>query len=89
MMDSAPLTPLQNPLAMLSLFGLDFGHGPSTSILLALVFGVWLIYTLIATYHWVKYSHGSMAALPALFVHLVVSVGIMSYAISGSLLPTT
>lgn len=87
-MQNAPLVPLQDPLVTLSKLGLTIPQGSGTMIVLAIVFGIWLIYTLVVTYHWLKYSHGSMASLPALFVHLVISAVIMSYALSGSLLPT-
>ena len=86
-MQGAPLVPLQNPLEMFAKFGVLLPTGGIT-LVLAVVFGIWLIYTIVVTYHWFKYSHGSMATLPVLFVHLVVSVGCMTYALTGGLLPT-
>lgn len=47
------------------------------------VFAFWALYTLIAIYHWLKYSHASWLAFPAIAVHLVVSVALISYALSG------
>lgn len=50
------------------------------------VFAFWIIYTLVAVYHWLKYSHDSWIAFPAMAVHFVVSIVLISYALSGSLL---
>jgi hypothetical protein len=82
-----PLTPFQNPLETLANLGVPI---PTSALKIALitVFVVWLVYTLIAIYHWLRYSHASVVAFPAIFVHLVVSVGIMSYALTGSIIPT-
>lgn len=43
----------------------------------------WIIYTLVAIYHWVKYSHAALVAIPAIAVHLAISLILMGYAISG------
>ncbi len=48
-----------------------------------LVFFVWLIYTLIASYHWLRYSNNSTLALSAITTHLIVSAWLAVYAISG------
>lgn len=48
------------------------------------VFAFWAVYTLIAIYHWLKYSHASWVASPAIALHLAVSIAIMSYALSGN-----
>lgn len=48
------------------------------------VFAFWAIYTLIAIYHWLKYSHASLIAFPAIAVHVFVSFSLMTYALSGT-----
>lgn len=47
------------------------------------VFAFWAIYTLVAIYHWLKYSHASLVAAPAIAAHLFVSFALMSFALSG------
>lgn len=48
------------------------------------VFAFWAVYTLVAIYHWLKYSHASLIAFPAIGVHLFISFALMSYALSGT-----
>lgn len=48
------------------------------------VFIIWAIYTLVAIYHWLKYSHASLLAFPAIAVHLFISLALMTYALSGT-----
>jgi len=48
-----------------------------------LVVVYWLIYTLIAVYHWLTYSHNANIAAPAIVLHIFVSLVLMGYAISG------
>ncbi len=43
---------------------------------------VWTLYTLIISYHWFHYSHGSRTAMPAVALHLVVSLLLALYAFS-------
>lgn len=63
---------------------------PSAGILLEwflyIVFAFWAIYTLVAVYHWLKYSHASWVAFPAIAVHALISLSLMSYALSGNAL---
>lgn len=58
--------------------------GTITIWVLYAVFAFWAIYTLVAIYHWLKYSHASWVAFPAIGVHLFVSFALMSYALSGT-----
>ncbi len=51
---------------------------------LYIVFVFWAGYTLIAIYHWLRYSHASWLAFPAIAVHLLLSLMLMSYALSGN-----
>ncbi|HVM58768.1 MAG TPA: hypothetical protein VMT80_00325 [Candidatus Paceibacterota bacterium] len=81
-MPDAPLQPFSAP---------SFVHlvAPSVGSLLGwfLVFilGCWAVYTLIAIYHWIRYSHNAAFALPAIATHLIVSLACVSYALSGTL----
>lgn len=68
--------------------GIDLSSGLAIEIMLGIVFGFWLIYTLVAIYHWMKYSHSSLIAFPVIFLHLVVSVALMSYGLTGNIIPT-
>ena len=52
---------------------------------LYVVFAFWAFYTLVAIYHWLKYSHASWVTFPAIAVHLFISLAIMSYALYGSI----
>jgi hypothetical protein len=53
--------------------------------MLYLVFAFWAIYSLVALYHWLKYSHASWLAFPAIAVHVFVSLALMSYGLSGDI----
>ncbi len=81
------------PLHPFSLPELAFVHlsatiSPGTLVvwLLYAVFAFWALYTLVAIYHWLKYSHASWIAFPAIAVHLFVSLALMAYALSGTII---
>ena len=57
--------------------------GQAVSIAFALLFAFWAIYSVITTYHWLRYGHSSAVAIPALITHVVVSAFLAMYAISG------
>jgi len=63
-------------------------NGLSSGVVLAwalfFVFVFWAVYTLVAIYHWFKYSHASWVAFPAIAVHLFVSFVLIVYAVSGA-----
>lgn len=50
---------------------------------LYIVFAFWAVYTVVAIYHWFKYSHASWVAFPAIAAHLFISFALMSYTLSG------
>jgi hypothetical protein len=54
-----------------------------TKILLGFVFIFWAAYTIIAIYHWFKYSHASLVAIPAIVAHLCVSFALIAFTLSG------
>ncbi|MHB1162967.1 MAG: hypothetical protein ACYCZZ_00330 [Minisyncoccota bacterium] len=84
-MSNQPLHPFSPPAALLSY--LPNGLTPDTLVAWALylVFAFWALYTLVAIYHWLKYSHASRVAFPAIAVHLLVSFALMAYALSGTI----
>jgi len=51
------------------------------ALLFTLLF--WAIYTLVAVYHWIKFSHAASVAYPAIVIHLMVSGSIMLFALSS------
>ncbi len=85
-MPDQPLQPFVSPSTLFSHFNLPAGvsSGVAVEWLLYAVFAFWAFYTLIAAYHWLKYSHGALVALPAIVVHLALSFSLMSYALSGN-----
>lgn len=48
-----------------------------------LVFILWAVYTLIAAYHWLRYSNNITLALSMLTAHLVISAWLAIYTVSG------
>lgn len=52
-------------------------------VILTIAFGIWVLYTLAAIYHWFRYGHQSWIAVPAIALHVLVSGVIFIYAISG------
>jgi len=48
-----------------------------------LIVALVVIYTLIAAYHWIRYGHRSVAAIPALAIHVAVSLGFIGFALTG------
>ncbi|HEY0947899.1 MAG TPA: hypothetical protein VGE53_00195 [Candidatus Paceibacterota bacterium] len=53
------------------------------SIILLALAAVWLVYTVVSAYHWLRYGHRSAVAIPALITHVAVSWLLASYAGSG------
>jgi hypothetical protein len=75
------------PFSVPSSFSDLLPNGISVGILIEwifyIVFAFWAIYTIIAIYHWLKYSHASLIAFPAIALHLFVSFVLVAYALSG------
>ena len=80
-----PLQPF-DPSALFAKLNFFGTLSESTIVIWALyaVFAFWALYTLVAIYHWLKYSHASWVAFPAIAVHLFVSLAIISYALYGN-----
>lgn len=86
-MPTQPLQPFTPPAQVLG--HLPVGAIPAGTMLtwfLYLVFALWLVYTLVIIYHWLKYSHDSHLMFPAIGLHLIVSFGLMVYALTGTIL---
>jgi len=77
-MPDQPLTPFTGLPLELAISGSAF---MGWAILIALIF--WTIYTLIAIYHWIRFSHAAAVAYPAIVLHLMVSGGIALFALSS------
>ncbi|MEO6536906.1 MAG: hypothetical protein ABIT47_04395 [Candidatus Paceibacterota bacterium] len=52
-------------------------------VVFLIAFVIWLLYTLVAGYHWFRYGHQSWLAVPALALHIFVSGFLMLYMMSG------
>ncbi len=52
-------------------------------VVFSVVFLIWVIYTLVIIYHWFRYRHQSLLAVPAIAIHLFVSGSLMVFMISG------
>ena len=59
--------------------------GTFVSWFLYLALFIWLCYTIVAVYHWLKYSHASLVAIPAIALHLVMSFILITFAVSGAI----
>lgn len=82
-MPDQPLRPFSPPTALFEQLQLPgIPEGALVIWILSAVFAFWAIYTIIAIYHWLKYSHASWVAFPAIGVHLFISFSLMTYALS-------
>lgn len=84
-MSGEPLRPFAPP-ANLPDFA-SFGISEGTLVVWGLLgaFLIWAVYTAVVVYHWLKYSHSSSIAFPAMGVHALVSFGLMMFALTGAL----
>lgn len=83
-MPDQPLRPFSPPTALLSYLPQGVSTGDIVTWALYAIFAFWALYTLVAVYHWLRYSHASWVAFPAMAVHFIISIALMSYALSGS-----
>ncbi len=82
-----PLRPVSSPAAVLSQLPIGtIPIGLALQYLLYAVFAFWAVYSIVIVYHWLKYSHDSRIAFPAIALHLFLSVALMAWALSGTLL---
>lgn len=69
-----------------SLFSSTFGVANASTIAFALFWfaiALVLIYSAIAVYHWMRYGHRSPIAIPAICVHIFVSLALIGFAATG------
>ncbi len=62
---------------------MDINAGAIAHGFFYVVVGLALLYTLIVTYHWIRYGYRSLMAIPALAVHALVSLALIGLASSG------
>lgn len=85
-MSDQPLQPFSPPTILISrLPSGTIAPGQIVEWFLFIVFVFWAVYTSVAVYHWLRYSHASFLAFPAIAVHIFVSLTLMAYALSGTL----
>lgn len=53
------------------------------SLAFVLLFILWLVYTVVTSYHWLRYGHRSAVAIPAIITHILVSGYLALFAVSG------
>jgi len=83
-MPDQPLQPFSTPTALLEYMPDGITAASTVEWTLYIVFAFWAIYTVIAIYHWLKYSHASWVAFPAIATHLFISFALMTYSLSGN-----
>ena len=77
---------MQEPLSALPAIGIHVAALPVAQfvpVFFFLVFVVWAIYTLVASYHWLRYAGSVSVGLAAISVHLIMSSLLAIYAVSG------
>lgn len=79
------LQPFPSPAETFSRLSIPGGAAMLMEWFLYAVFAFWVVYSLVAVYHWLKYSHASFVAFPAIAAHVLVSIALMTYALSGTL----
>lgn len=85
-MSDQPLQAFSPPTALFNQFNIN-GVVSSGSLLqwaLYAIFFFWTVYTVVAIYHWLKYSHASSIAFPAIGLHLFISFVLMIYTLTGT-----
>lgn len=83
-MPDQPLQAFSPPAALLEYLPDGISASMMVEWALYIVFAFWAIYTIVAVYHWLKYSHASWVAFPAIATHLLISLVLMAYALSGN-----
>ncbi|HCR52389.1 TPA: hypothetical protein DIV48_01920 [Candidatus Kaiserbacteria bacterium] len=83
-MPDQPLQPFSLPTSLAALLPDGVSAGVAIEWFLYVVFAFWVVYTIVAVYHWLQYSHASWAAFPAIAAHLLISLALIGYALSGN-----
>lgn len=59
-------------------------NDPATiSVIAWVLFAIWLVYTVIASYHLLRYGHSTTVAVPAIITHVFVSIVLALFIVSG------
>ncbi len=82
-----PLSPVSSPFSFFTDAGITLSSHQVAGALLLIVLIAWAINTLVAVYHWLRYSHAALIATPAIAIHLVVSGILIVFAGAGLLEP--
>ena len=85
-MPDLPLQAFSAPSSFMSYLPKGLSEAVLVTWVLYAVFAFWALYTFVAIYHWLKYSHASWLAFPAIAIHLAVSFALIMYALSGQAL---
>lgn len=83
-MSDQPLQPFAPPTVLLEYMPDGVSAGAMIEWFLYIVFALWAIYTIVAIYHWLKYSHASLVAFPAIALHLFISFSLMIFTLTGT-----
>ena len=73
-----PENPISSPFASLALH-----QTWVLEIVFFLIFFVWVLYTIVIIYHWIRYGHRASVAIPIIVAHFFISVGLFLMAASG------
>ncbi len=85
-MDETALPPYQGISSPLEVFGpflQSINMRGAISVIAIILFIIWLVYTVVASYHLIRYGHRSAVSIPAIITHVVVSLVIALFAVSG------
>ncbi len=81
--DSAALPSVYSPSEVLGPIFQAINIEKVVSVVAAVLFIFWLIYTIVAAYHLIRYGHRSAVSIPAICIHVAVSIALALYAVSG------
>lgn len=79
-----PLSPFPSPTYIPGFSSIAISQGFVVEWFCYIVFTFWAAYTAIAIYHWLKYSHASLIAIPSIVAHIGISFILISYILSGA-----
>lgn len=85
-MPDQPLQPFAPPTALFNQLNISgvLSFDVVFQWIIYATFLFWFIYTIVAIYHWLKYSHASAVAFPAIVLHLFISLPLMIFALTGT-----
>ncbi len=76
----APLNPFPS---LPDSLGISMHSTAFVPVVFLIAFVIWLLYTVVAAYHWFRYGHRSWLSIPAIALHIFVSGFLMLYMMSG------